>query len=278
MHLVESESKIQSETVNEAARSCEELNAKDEKEIINLIGDIKESTASQHNLLSIGAHEFVNHLVKSPELKVFPIPIATQLIIDNVVQELAIKQQRAKDICEINRAPDASSSDEKCDNIVEKSELKVNVRKQLQQYEDLHQKCAKQMQQEQLLLKKHKSAKLKALNTYSKKSNNDESTVGIQGSEHGAHNESIQQTEEYVQIPIKELIINFEQQCRQEKSNDTSLHQTSNNNTYCYDSDTTKEINAESDSHNGGKNPFVCILMYTQIISVQLYVFITNII
>lgn len=281
MNLVEFESQIQNETelktneirlaVNEAARFCEEFNTKDEKEIINLIGDVKESeissTASQHNLLSIGVHQFVNHLVKSPELRVSPIPIATQLIIDNAVQELAKKQQKVKDISEINRAPDASS-DEKCDNIVEESEQKVNVRKQLQQYEDLHKQFAKQMQEEQLLLKKHESAKLKALINCNKKSNNDKSAVSIQSSEHAAHNESIQEPEEYVQIPIKELIINFEHQCRQEKSNDATLLQTLNNNTYSCDSDTTREINAGSDSHNEGKNPFVCILVYPQIICV----------
>lgn len=236
MNLVEIELEIQNETseirsaVNEAAGLCKEFNTKDEMEIINIIGnehDSKISSAtSQQSILCIGHQS--------------PIPIATEVINNNDMQELARNKHKLKKKQKISRGPCASINEDSDSNTKEIDDVKVDVRKKLQHYEDLHQHFAKLMEQEQLLLKKHQTAKLKGFENINKEINKDNNITEMQNSEHTG-------TEEYVQIPIRELITNFEQQCRQENLN---------NNTH---SCARKEINLSPVLLNEGKNTSVCI-------------------
>ncbi|KAM7341263.1 uncharacterized protein ACRADG_012208 isoform 7-T10 [Cochliomyia hominivorax] len=211
-------------TVLESAKSYEEFNAVDETELINLIReDVKEvsyncttatSSKTSKNTLSTEEHQFVNHLVKSPELRLSPIPISTQVIYDNAVQELHMKQQKQL------KKEKTSKTIETCDNhsedVNEKAE-KVNVRKQLQQYEDLHRQFAEQIEKEEQLQRKREYAKLKALQKNNnkklpnKQDDSPKSIVSQISEQQHAENE-----EEYVKVPVKDLITNFEQQCQQQ--------------------------------------------------------------
>ncbi|XP_046812576.1 uncharacterized protein LOC111688479 isoform X3 [Lucilia cuprina] len=204
--------------VNEATKSCEEFNTTDETELVNLISDnhLHNVTHASKQTLSTEEHQFVNHLIKSPELRVSPIPISTQVIYDNAVQELQMKQQQL-----------SHKHTKICDKLEEdEKEEKVNVRKQLQQYEDLHRQFAKQIEQEELLQKKHEAAKLKALQNNIKKmtiSNSNQMNIGANvtndSSQTGSQvitQQQQQEDENYVKIPVRELITNFEQQYLQD--------------------------------------------------------------
>lgn len=220
--------------IEEAVNSYQEYNSTDETELINLIHDnVKEVTSStfvetkvqtSKNTLSTEDHEFVNHLIKSPELRLSPIPISTQVIYDNAVQELHIKQlkqlqqQQQENMSKNIKSCDSQTNDEENEKLE-----KVSVRKHLQQYEDLHRQFAQEIEKEELLHKKREIAKLKAL-----KHNNNKKTDTIINHKNNSGNEisdksnEVQQTEvqnedetEYIKVPVKDLITNFEQQSQQ---------------------------------------------------------------
>ncbi|XP_037825658.1 mediator of RNA polymerase II transcription subunit 15 isoform X3 [Lucilia sericata] len=212
--------------VNEDTKSCEEFSTTDETELVNLICDnhLHNATHVSKHTLSTEEHQFVNHLIKSPELRVSPIPISTQVIYDNAVLELQMKQQQQLSHKHIEICDKQDENDDE-------KEEKVNVRKQLQQYEDLHRQFAKQIEQEELLQKKHEAAKLKALQNNIKKltiSNSNQSIIGANVTNGSPQTDSQQITqqqqqeeEDYIKIPVKELITNFEQQCLQDEKLNT---------------------------------------------------------
>ncbi|XP_065370685.1 interaptin isoform X5 [Calliphora vicina] len=211
-----------------AAKSCEEFNTGDEIELIDLIREnVQEeynncttttTTQVSNHMLSTKEHQFVNHLIKSPELRVSPLPISTQVKYDNAVQELQMKQLQIQQ--QESNKPAAT-----CDNhheVVNEKEEKVSVRKQLEQYEDLHRQFSKQIQQEELLKKKREAAKLKALQHNSKKSANNITNISPKSTEQQISQQQQQDDEDdYIKVPVKELITNFEQHCLQEEELNT---------------------------------------------------------
>lgn len=219
--------------IEEVSNSYAEFNATDETELINLIHDnVKEVKSSccletklqiSKNKLSTEEHEFVNHLVKSPTLRLSPIPISTQVIYDNAVQELHMKQ--LQQLKQLDTSNDNKSCDNQTQNEQEENEKveKVSVRKQLQQYEDLHRQFAIEIEKEELLQKKREIAKLKALQqNINKKSDNTISDKNNSVNESSCKSNEVQQIEvrnedeeEYIKVPVKDLITNFEQQCLQ---------------------------------------------------------------
>lgn len=217
-------------SVNEAVKSCEEFNTEDETELIDLNWSKAKEKCVSHcctNILqsskqnlSTEVHQFVNHLIKSPELTVSQIKLATQVIYDNAVQELHRKQLKQQQLLELEQ--EANNAIDNCNNQpenVKENIEKVNVRKHLQQYEDLHRQFANQIEQDYMFQKKRESAKLKAQQQNNKKFVKAATESSIKSSMQQIPEQ--QQEKEYVKIPVKDLITNFEQQCLQEEKLNT---------------------------------------------------------
>lgn len=203
-------------------------------------------------MLSTKEHQFINHLIKSPELRVSPLPLSTQVKYDNAVQELQMKQLQ---IQQHESDKSAAACDNHHEDVNEKEE-KVSVRKQLEQYEDLHRQFSKQIQQEELLKKKREAAKLKSLQHNSKKSTNNITNISPKSSVQQISQEQQQDDEDdYIKVPVKELITNFEQHCLQ----DEVLNTPSASATYNLKDNVNLELeqeietNAITERHNEGK-------------------------